>query len=261
MKLEAIDQYATLRSPFHSWDPRCKLIGFMALIFAFSFVRDLRVLLAMAVATITIYLVSGLPVSFIVSRLRYPSLFLLVVVLILPLVSGQTIVTSIGPLGIRQEGLNGALLIATRFLAILTTGSVLFGTAPFLTTIKAMRALGLPAILADMVLLAFRYLHEIGDDLQRMQMSMKLRGVRSSRFNLRSLRIPAWMSGSMLVRSYERSDSIYKAMVMRGYGHATHYRDDFHARASDISILVVFLLAAGGFVVGEMICGRGSVPL
>jgi len=261
MKLGTIDQYSSLSSPFHRWDPRCKMIGFMALIFAFSFVRDLRVLLAVVVVTVTIYVISKLPASFIVSRLRYPSLFLVVLVLILPFVSGQTIVMSIGPLDVRQEGLKGVLLIATRFLAILTAGSVLFGTAPFLTTIKAMRALGLPGILADMVLLAFRYLHEIGSDLHRMQTSMKLRGVRHSRFSLRGLRIPAWMSGSMLVRSYERSEWVYKAMIMRGYGHAPHYRDDFHVRASDIAILVVFLLAAAGFVVGDIICGRVSVPL
>lgn len=261
MKLGTVDEYSGLNSLFHRWDPRCKLIGFVALIFAFSFVRDLRVLLAVVVATAIISVVSKLPVSFIVSRWRYPSLFLLVLVLILPFVSGQTIVMSIGPLDVRQEGLNAVLLIATRFLAILTVGSVLFGTAPLLTTIKAMRALGLPGILADIMLLAFRYLHEIGSDLRRMQTSMKLRGAGGNHFSLRGLRIPAWLSGSILVRSYERSEWVYKAMIMRGYGQAPHYKGDFQTRASDIAALAVFLLAAAGLVVGDIICGRGAVPL
>ena len=143
MKL-GIDEYTNLNSPLHRWEPRCKLIGFIILIFAFSFVRDLRMLLAMVAVTIIIYILSNLPVSFILSRLRYPSFFLLVVVLVLPFVSGETIVMSIGPLDVRQEGLLSVLLIATRFICILTVGLILFGTAPFLTTIKAMRALGLP---------------------------------------------------------------------------------------------------------------------
>ena len=261
MKLGIIDEYTDLGSPLHRWEPRCKLIGFMILIFAFSFVRDLRMLLAMVVVTVTIYIISKLPVSFLLSRLRYPSFFLLVVVLTLPLVSGQTILLSIGPLDLRQEGLLSVLLIAVRFLCILTTGLVLFGTAPFLTTIKAMRALGLPAILADMVLLSFRYLHEIGSDLQKMQTSMHLRGFHRHRFSLRSLRIPAWLGGSLLVRSYERSEWVYKAMILRGYGHAPHPRGEFQAHARDVIILGAFILIAAGFFAGDILCGHGSAAL
>jgi len=233
----------------------------MVLIFAFSFVRDLRMLLAMVVVTVVIYIISKLPVSFLLGRLRYPSFFLLVVVLTLPFVSGQTIVMSIGPLDLRQEGLLTVLLIAIRFLSILTIGLILFSTAPFLTTIKAMRALGLPAILADMVLLSFRYLHEIGSDLHKMQTSMKLRGFRKRRFSLRGLRIPAWLSGSILVRSYERSEWVYKAMILRGYGHAPHPRGEFQTHSRDVVILGIFLLIAAGFVAGDILCRHGSAAL
>jgi cobalt/nickel transport system permease protein len=261
MNLTAVDEYSNLDSPLHRWEPRCKLIGLLVLIFAFSFVKDLRLLLAMVVVTAIIYTVSGLPASFMLKRIRYPSLFLLAIVLILPFVSGQTIVMSIGPLDMRQEGLFSVLLIAIRFLSILTIGLILFGTAPFLTTIKAMRALGLPAILADMVLLSFRYLHEIGSDLRKMQISMKLRGLRRHRLGLRGLRIPAWLSGSILVRSYERSEWVYKAMILRGYGHAPHPRSELHIHTRDIIILTAFLLLAAGFVTGDILFGREVTAL
>jgi len=260
MKL-ALDEYAHLDSLFHRWDSRCKLVGFLAVIFAFSFVRDLHMLLAMVLVTVTIYIVSRLPVSFMLSRLRYPSLFLLALVLILPFLAGQTIVMSIGPLDVRHEGLIAALLIATRFLCILTIGLILFGTTPFLTTIKAMRALGLPSILADMLLLSFRYLHEIGGDLQKMQTAMSLRGFHKHRFSLRGLRILAWLGGSILVRSYERSEWVYKAMLLRGYGHAPHPRAEFHTHSRDIITLGVFLLIAAGFVAGQILFGLGSSAL
>jgi cobalt/nickel transport system permease protein len=261
MKVAAIDEYSNLSSPLHRWELRCKLIGFIVLIFAFSSVRDLVMLLAMIVVTAAIYAISRLPASFMLRRLRYPSFFLLVVVLILPFVSGQTIIMSLGPLDLRQEGLLSVLLIAVRFLSILIIGLVLFGTAPFLATIKAMRALGLPAILADMVLLSFRYLHEIGNDLQKMQISAKLRGFHQHRFSLRNLKIPAWLSGSILVRSYERSEWVYKAMLLRGYGHAERPQDEFQIHTRDIVILVVFLMIAAGFIVGDILCGHGSEVL
>jgi len=261
MKVAVIDEYSRLDSPLHHWELRCKLIGFLVLIFAFSFVRDLFVLLIMIAVTAAIYSMSRLPVSFILKRLRYPSFFLLVVVLALPFVSGQTIIASLGPLDLRQEGLFSVVLIAIRFLSILTVGLVLFGTAPFLNTIKAMRALGLPAIMADMVLLSFRYLHEIGNDLRTMQIAARLRGFHHHRLSLRSLSVPAWLSGSILVRSYERSESVYKAMSLRGYGHAKRPPDEFQIHNSDIVILVVFLMIAAGFVAGDILSGHGVAGL
>jgi len=80
-----IDQYPYLDSPLHRWDPRLKLIGLMVLIFAFSFVGSLYLLPAMVLVTAIVYVISRLPVSFMLTRLRYPSIFLLVVVLLLPL--------------------------------------------------------------------------------------------------------------------------------------------------------------------------------
>lgn len=44
-----------------------------------------------------------------------------------------------------------------------------------------MRALGLPAVLADMTLLSYRYIYEIGDDLETMETAMGLRGFRPRR--------------------------------------------------------------------------------
>jgi len=261
MKIAIVDEYTHLDSPLHHWELRCKLIGFLVLIFAFSYVRDLVMLLVMIAVTGAIFSISRLPVSFLLRRLRYPSFFLLVVVLVLPFISGQTIVMSLGPLDLRQEGLLSVLLIAVRFLSILTVGLVLVGTAPFVNTIRAMRALGLPAIMADMVLLTFRYLHEIGSDLRKMQIAARLRGFRHHRFSLRGLSVPAWLSGSILVRSYERSEWVYKAMILRGYGQATTLPDEYQIHPRDILLLIIFLIVAAGFVAGDVLFGHGAAGL
>lgn len=261
MKVTIVDEYSHLDSPLRRWELRCKLIGFLVLIFAFSYVRDLVMLSVMIAVTGAIYTISRLPVSFLLGRLRYPSFFLLAVVLILPFVSGQTIVMSLGPLDLRQEGLLSVLLIAVRFLSILTVGLVLFGTAPFINTIKAMRALGLPSIMADMVLLSFRYLHEIGSDLRKMQIAARLRGFRHHPFSLRGMSVPAWLSGSILVRSYERSEWVYKAMMLRGYGQTAIPRGEYQIHPRDIIMLVIFLIVAAGFITGDILFGHGAAGL
>ncbi|MFC2045317.1 cobalt ECF transporter T component CbiQ [Chloroflexota bacterium] len=256
-----IDEHNNLDSPLHRWDPRYKLIGLIILVFAFSFVRDLRMLLAIAVATVSIYAMSKLPVSFIMRRLRYPSYFLVVLLLTLPFLAGEIIILDLGPLAVRQEGLLAALLIAIRFVCIITVGMIMFSTSSLLTNIKAMRALGLPSIMADMALLTFRYLQEIGQDLRRMQTSMRLRGFHAHRFSFRGLKILAWLSGSLLVYSYERSETIYKAMILRGYGHGTSHQSEFQSNKKDNVVLAVVILAAVGIIIGDITLGHNTAAL
>ncbi len=260
MKL-GIDEYTNLDSPFHRWDPRYKLIGLITLVFAFSFVRDLRMLLAMAAVTITIYAISRLPAAFIVKRFRYPSFFLLAILLTLPFLSGESVLMNLGSIALRQEGLLAATLIATRFTCIVIIGMILLGTTPLLTNIKAMRSLGLPDIMADMALLAFRYLQEIGRDLRSMQTSMRLRGFKGRRFSLRGLKTLAWLSGSLLVYSYERSESIYRAMILRGYGHASQRKGEFQAGEKDTLALIAIILVAAAFVMGDIALGHNTATL
>ena len=247
-----LDQHAHLNSPIHRWDPRFKLIGFLSLIFAFSFISELYLLPAMAMATLSIFTISRIPGTFILNRLRYPSFFVFVVVIMLPFISGSDVLFSIGPLDVNQEGVEAAIIISVRFFSILTLGLILFGTAPLLTSIKAMRSLGLPAILADMTLLTFRYLFEIGNYLHQMETALRLRGFNARRFSPRGFSTLAWLGGSILVRSYERSDWVYKAMIMRGYGQASDIsQSDFKARPLDIMGLGLVIFIAIGFVTAQ----------
>lgn len=232
MAMASLETYVGGRSHLHTWTPRLKLVSLALLMFAFATVKHLALIPPMLLVTSIIYGFSELPLSFLLKRLRYPGLFILSVVLILPLTSGDTILAQWGPLAIRQEGLTTMGLVIGRFLSILTLGFVLMGTTPFLTLLRAMRSLGLPTILADMTLLTYRYLFETADMLATMQRSMRLRGFnpatkqskanrkRTRWFTLdpRTLSQLSGLLGTLLIRSYERSERIYKAMQLRGYG-------------------------------------------
>jgi cobalt/nickel transport system permease protein len=253
-----IDTFAHLNSPLHRWEPRARLIGLAILAFVFSFVQDLRLLPAMVAVAAILYALSRLPPSYLVNRLRYPGFFLLVVAILLPFLSGHTVLFRLGPLAVRQEGLLELILVVAKFAAIMTTALVLFGTAPFLTTIKAMRALGLPPVLADMTLLSYRYLFEIGDDLTTMQTAMGLRGFQGRGLRRRTLGVLAALAGSILVRSYERSERIYHAMVLRGYGRSPRPRDEFCARPQDLLGLGLTVVISAGFVAAELMLRRAG---
>jgi cobalt/nickel transport system permease protein len=263
MKLE-LDEYAHLKSWLHQWEPRCKLIGLMALIFAFALIENLELIPFMLAITGLLYALSRLPLSFWSTRIRYPGLFLLGVVTLLPFISGQTIIWNWGILTLRQEGMMAVVLIASRFLSIITIGLILFGTTPFLTMVKTMQSLGLPAILADMLLLSYRYLFEIAASLTQMQRSMRLRGFQSQRTrwllpNWQDLNRLANVAGTLLIRSYEQAEQIYKAMRLRGYGHQkplTTSESVAKARFThpwSVVGLLLMLLVAMSFVVAEVV--------
>jgi cobalt/nickel transport system permease protein len=230
-----IEDYAYLNSPLHRWDVRYKLVGMGAIIFGFAFVQDLRLLPPMLLLTLAIFWLSQIPFSYLVSRLRYPGIFLLTVAIVLPLFSGQTVLFSLGPLAVRLEGSMQMLLVVTKFVSILSLSIVLFGTAPFLKSIKAIQALGLPQIMADMTLLSYRYIFETGKDLNQMQIAMRLRGFRLQGYDWRGLRQLSAMAGTLLIRSYEQAERVYNAMALRGYGHtpAATLTREFHAVPAD----------------------------
>jgi cobalt/nickel transport system permease protein len=84
-----LDAHSSGSSLIHRWQPRQKLMGFSGLIFAFAAVHDLRLVPTMLVVTGGFYAASNLPLSFLLSRLRYPGFFLLGMVLLLPFLSGK----------------------------------------------------------------------------------------------------------------------------------------------------------------------------
>ena len=252
-----LELYAYLDSPMHRWDARQKLIGLATLIFAFSLVQELRLVPVMLLITLIIFALSRLPWAYLWERLRYPGMFLLVVAVLLPLFSGQTILASFGPLSLRLEGFLAMIIMVTKSLSILTISLVLFSSAPFLTSLKAIRALGLPSILADMMLLSYRYFFEIGQDFSKMETAMWLRGFQIKAYDRRSLQSMAALAGSLLVRSYERSERVYKAMLLRGYGHAPSSKvsEEFQARPPDLMATALVVVVALGLVLAQLSLG------
>jgi cobalt/nickel transport system permease protein len=251
VKQLGLDRYATLDSPIHRWEARSKLVGLLVLIFAFSAIRDWRLVPFMYGVTAILFWSSRLPFGYLLSRLKLPGYFIAFLVVLLPFISGSTELLRLGPLALRQEGLLNALIIASRFICIITVTLVIFGTAPFLTSIKALRALGLPDILADMILLTYRYLFEMADTLAAMRTAIRLRGFDRSQFSRKNLNTVASLIGSLLVRSYEQSEQVYRAMVLRGYGTGKLTSDSFVTRAKDVVLCCAALGAATALMFGQ----------
>jgi cobalt/nickel transport system permease protein len=249
-----LDKHADLDSPLHRWDARMKIVGLFVLAFSFAFVTDLRLVPAMLAVSLGICILSRLPARFLWRRLRYPGIFVLFLAVVLPLFSGGTEIFGLGPVSIKEEGTLAFLLILSRFASIVLIGLVVFGTAEIRTNIEALRAVGLPSILSDMMLFSYRYLDELGETLSKMRRATTLRGFTGDRLR-NNLSTFASLLGSLLVRSHERSERVYNAMVLRGYGVERKHSHDFSATRADVAALVFVLVLAAVFVVAEISLG------
>lgn len=249
--------YVPGQSWVHRWAARPKLLSLLTFMLAISLLHHL-VLVPWALGVVAVlYGCAKLPIAYLWRRLPYPGLFILAMVGVLPWMSGETVIWQWHWLSLRQEGLAAAALIAGRFLAIITTGFILLGTTPFLDILKALRSLGFPVILTDMTLLTYRYLYDIATQLFTMQQAMQLRGYGLFRQTLK--RQWGWLVGlfgSLLLRSYERSQRVYKAMRLRGYGEALNLSRTVNEQAvSRVTYLAttLTLCATLSFVLGEWI--------
>lgn len=241
--IHRLDEFAHIDSPLSRWDLRYKIVALLTLIVAIATTQTLWLLIPIIAITGLLYALSRLPWSFLRERLTFPGYFIAAFIVFMPLVVGENIVATLGPISIRQEGVALAILVAVRFTCILTLAVLMFGTDSFLNAMRALRALRFPDLLADMVLLTYRYLFEIGAMFAQLRVASRVRGM-SAGFSLANARTLASLLGHMLVRSYEQSERVYKAMVLRGYGTGSVPPHYFQATRTDLWKSLAVVLAA-----------------
>ena len=193
-----------------------RIVAVLVLAFTFSALHGAAALTLMGLLTVALVAVSGTRPAALLRALRLPGLVVAGLVVLLPLTSGDTILTSLGPLHLRAEGLAAATVIALRFLCIFALVATFLGALPVAQLIAGLRGLHLPALLVDMALLSLRHIADLRHDLTRMQTAMRLRGG-YPRWRDR-ISGTGWILASLLLRSHARSERIYHAMILRGHG-------------------------------------------
>lgn len=228
------------------WEARHKLIGLLALIFSFSLVRELRLLPLLILVSVVIYSLSQLGFAYYWSRIRLPGLFLLMLALILPFGAGSTVLARVGPLALKLEGSLSVLLISIKFLCIFALVLVLFAGTPLQKLVGALRSMGLPSLLAEMLIFTNRYIYQLSADLNQTQVTAGLRGFKGR--SVKALKPLAYIVGTLLVRSHNQSERVFQAMTLRGYGEESLNLRVEQAQPFDRLALAAALVLAAGFV-------------
>lgn len=243
MHLPEIDKYAHLSSPFHSWDPRAKILSLSFLIFSITFLTDLlSASFALILALIFVFL-SRIPFSFVLKQLRWVALFVLFFLVIMPLsVPGEEI-ARVKFISISGKGLHLAALIALRAVSICLLIFPMIGTTRFHKTLKAMERLRLPNKLIQIIMFTYRYIFVLLDELIRMFTAAQAR-LFKKRTNIHTLKIISNLIGTLFVRGFERTQNVYNAMASRGYKGRLKTLDEFRLCRKDF-LKAFFTIALG----------------
>lgn len=245
-----IDRYSHVDSPIKTWDPRFKVFALFALIISIAVLKTIPMAGVALLVAVIIIGVSALPLHFISHGLSFILVFLVPFFVIMPFsYPGEQAFTVLG-LSFAWEGMRYATLIFTKALAIVLISFAVFGSSRFDVSMIALQKLRCPKVIVQMLLFTYRYTYVFLEEMQRMHTSMLARGF-VARSDGRTLRVYGNFVGTLLIRSFERTDRVYKAMLSKGYQGELHSLVVFDSKPMDYLKLFIILGLAFGLLFGD----------
>lgn len=206
-------------SPIHDWEPRSRIVSMGLLLASIVTLQSLALAFLGLMISFGFLVLSRISWKHVAGSLRWPVLFFMPFLLVLPFtVEGET-VASLCNLSASRQGFLLGFLIFLKGCAAVIIAQVLLGSSPFSVTALALRDLGVPDSLVQIFLFTYRYIDLLGQELLSSFRSMSSRGF-ELQSNSRTARVYGNAFGVLLLRSLARSERMLFAMVSRGYnGH------------------------------------------
>jgi cobalt/nickel transport system permease protein len=214
-------------SPLHRAPPQCKIAA--SLLFVLAVVATPREavwaygLYALLLAGLA--RVAGVPLPLLARRLVIELPFLLFAVL-LPVVGQGERVEVLG-VPLAREGLWAAWNILVKGTLGVTASLLVAATTPVPELLRGLERLRLPRAFTTVAGFMVRYADVIADELRRMRVARLSRGY-DPRW-IWQARAVAATAGALFIRSYERGERVYLAMVSRGYAGSMPVLDELAA--------------------------------
>ena len=232
-------------------DPRWKLAAVLLPCLAISLLEYLpAAALALLLALILVF-VARLPLSWYLARIGGVALFMVWFVILLPwLIPDTKPGLSIGPLHL-SYGLALALLLCSKAFAIVSLIMVHLATTPLPATLKAAHALYMPGLVVQVALLSYRYIFVVAGEFTRLRTALRVRGYRN-RADRHSYRTIGQVSGTLLVRGYERAERVGQAMRCRGFDGRFRALHEFRTTTPDVCFFLTLVAMAAGLFLWDL---------
>ncbi|HLF27561.1 MAG TPA: cobalt ECF transporter T component CbiQ [Anaerolineae bacterium] len=260
MHVHFTDQYRSGSSLIHRLDPRIKVLSTLAFILTASLLPTglwLHYALLLC-APLFVSGVAGLGPGYILKRSFIALPFALAAITLPFTVPGAPLATLplFGGLTLSVEGTVRFLSIVLKSWISVQMAILLVATTPFPDLLWGLRALHIPRVLVSIVALMYRYIFVLADEAMRLararaaRSGMAAEGKAGGSIAWRG-KVTGGMVGNLALRSFERSERIYDAMVARGYtGEIRHFAPprlspNDHTTAAVLFTFLALLLVTG----------------
>ncbi len=261
MHFDAFDRYHEKDSFLHRLDPRVKVVVTVVFIVSNALLPD-GAWLAFISAWLFLLacnLLSKLGFGYTLKRSIIALPFALIAITVLFSIPGEPLTKFqflFWELTITDNGLLRFVSILIRSWLSVQMAILLVAVTRFPDLVHALEHLRVPAVLTTIIAFLYRYLFVLVDEVFRLIRARESRsgaapGSRSGGGVVWRARVAGNMAGQLFLRSYERSDRIYNAMVARGYAGHLYTLNPHEMKSSDyyataFAIAVIFILQVVG---------------
>jgi cobalt/nickel transport system permease protein len=227
MHFNTFDRYQSGESPIHCLDPRVKVVVTVLFILSNVLLPD-GAWLAFILAWGVILLISALArlgPGYALKRSVVALPFAMAAITAIFALPGRPIFAwEIGPWHLvgTDAGLIRFISIVVRSWLSIQMAILLTATTQFPDLMHALHHLRVPKLLVAIISFMYRYLFVLADEVMRLLRAREARSARPEGSKgggsvFWQARVAGNMAGQLFLRSYERSDRVYSAMLSRGY--------------------------------------------
>jgi cobalt/nickel transport system permease protein len=232
-----LDRHAYLDSMVHRLDPRAKVLA--TLIFILTVVSFNKYALApltpFVLFPIVMAVLGFVPAGLLLRRLLIASPFIVFIGLFNPLLDRATLITIHGA-AVSGGWVSFMSILARGFLCV-AAAIVLIATTSMPRITEALDAMRVPRPLIVQLMLLYRYLFVLIAEASRLS---EARELRSGRKKTR-LATASRMLSTLLIRTVDRSEAIYRAMQVRGFDGRLRTPRKMHWRMADALFLALVI--------------------
>lgn len=262
LHLDLADHYKSGSSRMHRLDARVKLSAALSFILIVSLINPLRLgswfaLALLFLSTLLISAFSGLGAGYALRR-SYIALPFVLGALALPVTVRGTPVGELGGWVISFEGTMRLFGVFAKSWVSVQIAILLSVVTPFPDMLRALRALRVPKPLVSIVAFMYRYLFVLMDEALRLRRARAARCAQGEQPAGGGLlwrgRVAGGLVGNLMLRSFERSERIYNAMLARGFtgelktfGRPAVAGEDIYLLAAWVSFLIFTVVVSVSF--------------
>lgn len=233
-----LEEFSEGNSFLHRADPRIKILVFCLFSVLCAVSSGIKTPLIYLFYSLTLLVISQVRFKPLISRLFFANFFIIFIWLFIPLTYPGNPHIEIGSIRISLEGIKYALSITIKCNAIIIATISLLSTSSVFSLAHAMLHLRMPKKLVTLFFLFYRYITVIHDEYLKIKRAAALRGFVPAT-NLHTYKTYAYIVGGMLIKSLERAEEIYKAMLCRGFNGYFPLFEHFQIKKSDIIFGVI----------------------